>query len=137
MEYELILIFGISMVICFVAFIKMASKMASAFSPSNGEFIKMIGFVFTIVMVVTVGASVYDEYKYETASVEKVNNVEIIDKKTTDNGYETIVKYRGKKYKSIDKDLYKNVKIGEKMKGHVVEGTNKLHDVDGYAVEKD
>lgn len=130
MEYELILIFGISMVICFVAFI----KMTSAFSPSNGEFIKMIGFVFMIVMVVAVGASVYDEYKYETASVEKVNNVEIIDKKTTDNGYETIVKYRGKKYEAVDDDLYKNVKIGEKIKGHVVEGTNKLHDVDGYEV---
>lgn len=128
MEYELIL--GISMVICFFAFI----NVASASSPSNGELIKMIGFVFTIVMVVALGEIAYDKYKYETASVEKVNNVEIIDKKTTDNGYETIVKYRGKKYKADDDDLYKNVKIGEKMKGHVVEGTNKLYDVDGYAV---
>lgn len=128
MEYELLL--GISMVICFFAFI----NVASAFSPSNGELIKMIGFVMGIVMLVTLGEIVYDEYKYETASVEKVNNVEIIDKKTTDNGYETIVKYRGKKYKADDDDLYKNVKIGEKIKGHVVEGTNKLHDIDGYAV---
>lgn len=128
MEYELLL--GISMVICFFAFI----NLASAFSPSNGELIKMIGFVMGIVMLVTLGEIVYDEYKYETASVEKVNNVEIIDKKTTDNGYETIVKYRGKKYKADDDDLYKNVKIGERLKGHVVEGTNKLHDVDGYAV---
>ena len=118
------------MVICFFAFI----NLASAFSPSNGELIKMIGFVMGIVMLVTLGEIVYDEYKYETASVEKVNNVEIIDKKTTDNGYETIVKYRGKKYKADDDDLYKNVKIGERLKGHVVEGTNKLHDVDGYAV---
>ena len=128
MEYELIS--GISMVICFFGFI----NVASAFSPSNGELIKMIGFVMGIVMVVTLGEIAYGEYKYETASVEKVNNVEIIDKKTTDNGYETIVKYRGKKYKAVDDDLYKNVKIGEKVKGHVVEGTNKLHDVNGYAV---
>lgn len=128
MEYELIL--GISMVICFVTFI----NLASASSPSNGELIKMIGFVFTIVIVVALGEIVYDEYKYENASVEKVNNVEIIDKKTTDNGYETIVKYRGKKYKADDDDLYKSVKIGEKVKGHVVEGTYKLHDVDGYEV---
>lgn len=128
MEYELIL--GISMVICFFAFI----NVTSASSPSNGELIKMLGFICTIVMVVALGEIAYDEYKYETASVEKVNNVEIIDKKTTDNGYETIVKYRGKKYKVDDDDLYKNVKIGEKVKGHVVEGTNKLHDVDGYAV---
>ena len=85
-------------------------------------------------MVVTLGKIAYGEYKYETASVAKVNNVEIIDKKTTDNGYETIVKYRGKKYKSVDDDLYKNVKIGERLKGHVVEGTKKLHDVDGYEV---
>lgn len=131
MEYELIL--GISMVICFFAFI----NIASSFSPSNGELIKMLGFICTIVMVVTLGEIAYGEYKYETASVAKVNNVEIIDKKTTDNGYETIVKYRGKKYKADDDDLYKSVKIGEKVKGHVVEGTNKLHDVDGYAVEKD
>lgn len=27
-----------------------------------------------------------------------------------------------------------SVEKGEKLKGHVVEGTNKLHDVDGYAV---
>lgn len=128
MEYELIL--GISMVICFFAFI----NVTSASSPSNGELIKMLGFICTIVMVVALGEIAYDEYKYETASVEKVNNVEIIDKKTTDNGYETIVKYRGKKYKVDDDDLYKNVKIGEKIKGHVVEGTNKLHDVDGYEV---
>lgn len=128
MEYELIL--GISMVICFFAFI----NVASASSPSNGELIKMLGFICTIVMVVALGEIAYDEYKCETASVEKVNNVEIIDKKTTDNGYETIVKYRGKKYEAVDDDLYKNVKIGEKVKGHVVEGTNKLHDVDGYEV---
>lgn len=128
MEYELIL--GISMVICFFAFI----NIASSFLPSNGELIKMLGFICTIVMVVALGEIAYGEYKYETASVEKVNNVEIIDKKTTDNGYETIVKYRGKKYEAVDDDLYKNVKIGEKVKGHVVEGTNKLHDVNGYAV---
>lgn len=131
MEYELIL--GISMVICFFVFI----NLASASSPSNGELIKMIGFICTIVMVVALGKIAYGEYKYETASVAKVNNVEIIDKKTTDNGYETIVNYRGKKYKSVDDDLYENVKIGEKLKGHVVKGTNELHDVDGYAVEKD
>ena len=74
----------------------------------------MIGFVIGVVLVIALCVGGYDEHKYET-----------------------IVKYRDKKYKSIDKDLYKNVKIGEKMKGHVVEGTNKLHDVDGYAVEKD
>lgn len=128
MEYELIL--GISMVICFFACI----NVVSASSPSNGELIKMIGFVIGIVMVTALCVGGYNEHKYETASVEKVNNVEIIDKKTTDNGYETIVKYRGKKYKADDDDLYKNVKIGEKVKGHVVEGTNKLHDVDGYEV---
>ena len=127
------LILGISMVICFFVFI----NIASSFSPSNGELIKMLGLICTIVMVVVLGEIAYDKYKYETASVEKVNNVEIIDKKTTDNGYETIVNYRGKKYKSVDDDLYKNVKIGERLKGHVVKGTNKLHDVDGYAVEKD
>lgn len=75
MEYELIL--GISMVICFFAFI----NIASSFSPSNGELIKMLGFICTIVMVVTLGKIAYGEYKYETASVAKVNNVEIIDKK--------------------------------------------------------
>ena len=94
----------------------------------------MIGFVIGVVLVTALCVGGYDEYKYETASVAKVNNVEIIDKKTTDNGYETIVKYRGKKYEAVDDDLYKNVKIGEKVKGHVVEGTNKLHDVDGYEV---
>lgn len=131
MEYELIL--GISMVICFFAFI----NIASSFSPSNGELIKMLGFICTIVMVVTLGKIAYGEYKYETASVEKVNNVEVVDKKTVGIDYETIVNYRGKKYKSVDDDLYENVKIGEKLKGHVVKGTNELHDVDGYAVEKD
>lgn len=69
--------------------------------------------------------------------MEKVNNVEVVDKKTVGIDYETIVNYRGKKYKSVDDDLYKNVKIGDKIKGHVVEGTNELHDVDGYSVEKD
>lgn len=131
MVYDLIL--GISMVICFFAFI----NMASASSPSNEELIKELGLVIGIVMVVALCIGGHTQYKYETASVEKVNNIEVVDKKTADINYETIVKYRGKKYKSIDKDLYKNVKIGEKLKGHVVEGTNKLHDVDGYAVEKD
>ena len=131
MEYELIL--GISMVICFFAFI----NVASASSPSNGELIKMIGFVIGIVMVIALCVGGYNEHKYETASVEKVNNVEVVDKKTVGIDYETIVNYRGKKYKSVDDDLYKNVKIGERLKGHVVKGTNKLHDVDGYAVEKD
>ena len=121
------------MVICFFAFI----NVASASSPSNGELIKMLGFICTIVMVVALGEIAYDEHKYETASVEKVNNIEVVNKKTVGIDYETIVKYRGKKYKAVDDDLYKNVKIGEKVKGHVVKGTNKLHDVDGYAVEKD
>lgn len=31
----------------------------------------------------------------------------------------------------------KNVKIGEKVKGHVVKGTNELHDVDGYPVDNE
>lgn len=128
MEYELIL--GISMVICFFAFI----NLASASSPSNGELIKMIGFVIGVVLVTALCVGGYDEYKYETASVEKVNNIEVVNKKTVGIDYETIVNYRGKKYKSVDDDLYKSVKIGEKVKGHVVEGTNKLHDVDGYEV---
>lgn len=128
MEYDLIL--GISMVICFFAFI----NMASASSPSNGELIKMIGFAIGVVLVTALCVGGYDEHKYETASVEKVNNIEVVNKKTVGIDYETIVKYRGKKYKLVDDDLYKNVKIGEKLKGHVVEGTNKLHDVDGYAV---
>ena len=131
MEYDLIL--GISMVICFFAFI----NLASASSPSNGELIKMIGFVIGVVLVIALCVGGYDEHKYETASVEKVNNVEVVDKKTVGIDYETIVNYRGKKYKSVDDDLYENVKIGEKLKGHVVKGTNELHDVDGYAVEKD
>ena len=128
MEYQLIL--GISMVICFFGFI----NVASAFSPSNGELIKMIGFAIGVVLVTALCVGGYDEHKYETASVEKVNNIEVVNKKNVGIDYETIVKYRGKKYKSVDDDLYKNVKIGERLKGHVVEGTNKLHDVDGYEV---
>lgn len=121
------------MVICFFAFI----NLASASSPSNGELIKMIGFVIGVVLVTALCVGGYDEHKYETASVEKVNNIEVVNKKTVGIDYETIVKYKGKKYKSVDDDLYKNVKIGEKLKGHVVKGTNELHDVDGYAVDNE
>ena len=121
------------MVICFFAFI----NLASASSPSNGELIKMIGFVIGVVLVTALCVGGYDEHKYETASVEKVNNIEVVNKKTVGIDYETIVKYRGKKYKAVDDDLYKNVKIGERLKGHVVKGTNELHDVDGYAVDNE
>ena len=95
-----------------------------------------IGIVIATATVISLSIGGYNQYKYETASVEKADNIEIVDKKTTFIGYETIVEYRGKKYESIDKDLYKSAKIGEKLKGHVIKDTNKLHDVNGYPVEK-
>lgn len=130
MEYEIIL--GLTLAICFLGFI----NMISAFLPRNGELIKMIGFVIGIVLIIDICARGYDVYKYKTASVEKVNNIKVVDKKPTAIGYETIVKYSGKRYETNDGDLYKNVKIGERLKGHVVKGTNELHDVDGYQVTK-
>lgn len=97
-----------------------------------------IGIVIATVMVIVLSIGGYTQYKYDTASIEKADNIEIVDKKVTIIGWKkTIVKYRGKKYNSLDDDLYKNVKIGEKVKGHVVKGTNELHDVDGYAVDNE
>lgn len=108
-------------------------------SPFGNRKLKLaIGIVIATAIVTALFVGGYTQYKYDTASVEKADNIEVVDKKVTIIGWKkTIVKYRGKKYNSLDDDLYKNVKIGEKLKGHVVKGTNELHDVDGYAVEKD
>ena len=110
---------------------------ASVTSPFGNRKLKLaIGIVIATAIALSIGG--YTQYKYDTASVEKADNIEIVDKKVTIIGWKkTIVKYRGKKYNSLDDDLYKNVKIGERLKGHVVKGTNELHDVDGYIVEKD
>lgn len=112
---------------------------ASVTSPFGNRKLKLaIGIVIATATVTALFVGGYTQYKYDTASVEKADNIEVVDKKVTIIGWKkTIVKYRGKKYNSLDDDLYKNVKIGEKLKGHVVKGTNELHDVDGYAVEKD
>lgn len=112
---------------------------ASVTSPFGNRKLKLaIGIVIATAIVIALSIGGYTQYKYNTASVAKADNIEVVDKKVTIIGWKkTIVKYRGKKYNSLDDDLYKNVKIGEKLKGHVVKGTNELHDVDGYAVEKD
>lgn len=112
---------------------------ASVTSPFGNRKLKLaIGIVIATATVTALFVGGYTQYKYDTTSVEKADNIEVVDKKVTIIGWKkTIVKYRGKKYNSLDDDLYKNVKIGEKLKGHVVKGTNELHDVDGYAVEKD
>lgn len=112
---------------------------ASVTSPFGNRKLKLaIGIVIATAIVIALSIGGYTQYKYNTASVAKADNIEVVDKKVTIIGWKkTIVKYRGKKYNSLDDDLYKNVKIGEKVKGHVVKGTNELHDVDGYAVEKD
>lgn len=108
-------------------------------SPFGNRKLKLaIGIVIATAIVIALSIGGYTQYKYDTASVEKADNIEVVDKKVTIIGWKkTIVKYRGKKYNSLDDDLYKNVKIGERLKGHVVKGTNELHDVDGYIVEKD
>lgn len=113
---------------------------ASVTSPFGNRKLKLaIGIVIATVTVIALSIGGYTQYKYDTASVEKADNIEVVDKKVTMiiGWKKTIVKYRGKKYNSFDDDLYKNVKIGERLKGHVVKGTNELHDVDGYAVDKD
>lgn len=103
---------------------------------SSSRYGKIIGIVIATAIVTALCVGGYTQYKCNTASVEKADNIEVVDKKVTIIGWKkTIVKYRGKKYNSLDDDLYKNVKIGEKVKGHVVEGTNELHDVDGYSVD--
>lgn len=108
-------------------------------SPFGNRKLKLaIGIVIATATVIALSIGGYTQYKYDIASVEKADNIEVVDKKVTIIGWKkTIVKYRGKKYNSLDDDLYKNVKIGERLKGHVVKGTNELHDVDGYIVEKD
>lgn len=109
---------------------------ASVTSPFGNRKLKLaIGIVIATAIVIALSIGGYTQYKYNTASVAKADNIEVVDKKVTIIGWKkTIVKYRGKKYNSLDDDLYKNVKIGERLKGHVVEGTKKLHDVDGYEV---
>lgn len=108
-------------------------------SPLGNRKLKLaIRIVIATATAIALSIGGYTQYKYDTASVEKADNIEVVDKKVTIIGWKkTIVKYRGKKYNSLDDDLYKNVKIGERLKGHVVKGTNELHDVDGYIVEKD
>lgn len=112
---------------------------ASVTSPFGNRKLKLaIGIVIATAIVTALCVGGYTRYKYNTASVEKADNIEVVDKKVTIIGWKkTIVKYRGKKYNSLDDDLYKNVKIGEKVKGHVVKGTNELHDVDGYPVDNE
>lgn len=112
---------------------------ASVTSPFGNRKLKLaIGIVIATAIVTALCVGGYTQYKYNTASVEKADNIEVVDKKVTIIGWKkTIVKYRGKKYNSLDDDLYKNVKIGEKVKGHVVKGTNELHDVDGYPVDNE
>ena len=112
---------------------------ASVTSPFGNRKLKLaIGIVIATAIVTALCVGGYTQYKYNTASVAKADNIEVVDKKVTIIGWKkTIVKYRGKKYNSLDDDLYKNVKIGEKVKGHVVKGTNELHDVDGYPVDNE
>lgn len=105
---------------------------------SSSRYGKIIEIVIATAIVTALCVGGYTQYKCNTASVEKADNIEVVDKKVTIIGWKkTIVKYRGKKYNSLDDDLYKNVKIGEKVKGHVVKGTNELHDVDGYPVDNE
>ena len=117
-------------------FMSISTSVTSPFC--NRKLELAIGIVIATAIVTALFVGGYTQYKSDTASVEKADNIEIVDKKVTIIGWKkTIVKYRGKKYNSLDNDLYKNVKIGERLKGHVVKGTNELHDVDGYAVDKD
>lgn len=120
-----------------LAFLMLVSALVT--SPFGNRKLKLaIGIVIMTSTVIALSIGGYNRYKSVTASVEKADNIEVVDKKVTIIGWKkTIVKYRGKKYNSLDNDLYKNVKIGERLKGHVVKGTNELHDVDGYIVEKD
>lgn len=127
MEYGLIFVGA-------VATYFLLQKVESTSFSRDEEFIKTVEVIILMVLGTALCISEYNQHKYETARVKKADNIEVLNKKTVGIDYETIVKYRGKKYKSVDDDLYKNVKIGERLKGHVVEGTNKLHDVDGYEV---
>ena len=127
MEYGLIFVGAVAT--CFLL-----QKVETPSFSRDEEFIKTVGVIILMVLGTALCITEYNQHKYETASVKKADNIEVLNKKTVGIDYETIVKYRGKKYKSVDDDLYKNVKIGERLKGHVVEGTNKLHDVDGYEV---
>ncbi len=127
MEYGLIFVGAVAT--CFLL-----QKVESTSFSRDEEFIKTVEVIILMVLGTALCISEYNQHKYETASVKKADNIEVLNKKTVGIDYETIVKYRGKKYKSVDDDLYKNVKIGERLKGHVVEGTKKLHDVDGYEV---
>lgn len=124
-------------VLLFLALLMLVS--ASVTSPFGNRKLKLaIGIVIMTSAVITLSIGGYNRYKSVIASVEKADNIEVVDKKVTIIGWKkTIVKYKGKKYNSLDNDLYKNVKIGEKVKGHVVKGTNELHDVDGYPVDNE
>ena len=124
-------------VLVLIAFLMLISALVTS-SFGNRKLKLAIGIVIATAIVTALFVGGYTQYKYDTASVEKADNIEIIDKKVTIIGWKkTIVKYRGKKYNSLDDDLYKTVKIGEKVKGHVVKGTNELHDVDGYPVDNE
>jgi|GEM_PF-2629684 len=127
MEYGLIFVGAVAT--CFLL-----QKVESTSLSRDEEFIKTVGVIILMVLGTALCISEYNQHKYETASVKKADNIEVVNKKTVGIDCETIVKYKGKKYKSVDDDLYKNVKIGERLKGHVVKGKNELHDVDGYAV---
>ena len=131
------LIYIIHVVLILIAIFMAIS--ASVTSPFGNRKLKLaIGIVIATAIVIALSIGGYTQYKYNTASVAKADNIEVVDKKVTIIGWKkTIVKYRGKKYNSLDDDLYKNVKIGEKVKGHVVKGTNELHDVDGYPVDNE
>lgn len=85
---------------------------ASVTSPFGNRKLKLaIGIVIATAIVTALFVGGYTQYKYDTASVEKADNIEVVDKKVTI--------------------------IGEKVKGHVVKGTNELHDVDGYPVDNE
>ena len=131
------LIYIIHVVLILIAIFMAIS--ASVTSPFGNRKLKLaIGIVIATAIVIALSIGGYTQYKYNTASVAKADNIEVVDKKVTIIGWKkTIVKYRGKKYNSLDDDLYKTVKIGEKVKGHVVKGTNELHDVDGYPVDNE
>lgn len=124
-------------VLVLIAFLMLISALVT--SPFGNRKLKLaIGIVIATAIVTALFVGGYTQYKYGTASVAKADNIEVVDKKVTIIGWKkTIVKYRGKKYNSLDDDLYKNVKIGERLKGHVVKGTNELHDVDGYPVDNE
>lgn len=70
------------------------------------EFIKTVGVIILMGLVTTLCIAEYNQHKYETASVKKADNIEVINKKTVGIDCETIVRYKGKKYKSVDDDLY-------------------------------